>query len=111
MLKEESIRIFALTKNFELGDTKLTSEDPVEVSVEIIPTNFTILNILEESIAFSRISGELKGMKGTVIPIENREVEIKQFMGNLTFINQTIALSGNVTKVLIDGNDITSIVV
>jgi hypothetical protein len=111
IFKDENVRVFASTKSFELSDIKFTPEEPIDVSIEITPTNFTILNILEESITFSGITGELRGVKGTVIPLEERNIEIKQFNGNLTYINQTITLSGNVTKVLINGNDITSIVV
>jgi hypothetical protein len=111
IFKEGNVRVFASTNRFELGNVKFAPEEPIDVSVEITPTNFTVSNILEETIAFNDITGELKGAKGTVIVLENKSVEIKQFGGNLSYANQTIVLSGNATKVLIDGNDITSIVV
>jgi hypothetical protein len=111
IFKNGNIRVFATTKGLELGNIKFTPEELVDISIEITPINFTISNIREEKIIFSSLTGDLKGEKGTLIRLEDRKIEINQFLGSLTYINKTISLSGNVAKVLIDGNDITSIVV
>ncbi|MDI6806820.1 MAG: hypothetical protein QMD14_03340 [Candidatus Aenigmarchaeota archaeon] len=110
--KEKSLRIFAFkTKSFRLGDFQLIPETPVETSIVIEPINFTLSNIQEESIIFAGMSGELRGTKGTVIVLDNKNVEIHQFIGDLIYVNQTASLSGSITKALINGNDITNIVV
>lgn len=108
--KDGNIRIFASTRGFELGNIRFTPETPVDVSIELGPINFTLSNIQEESITFIEISGELRGAKGTVIILENRSFAIHKFIGDLTYVNQTVSLSGNTTKVLINGNDVTNIV-
>lgn len=108
--QEKTIRLFGSTEGLKLGEFELLPETSIDVSIEIEPIEFTLSNLQEKVIALEKISGELKGAKGTLI-LEDKNMELREFIGNLTYSNSTVNFIGNVTQILINGNDITKIVV
>ncbi len=110
--ENDTVKVFASTKELEIGDFTLTPNAPVEVLVEFSPSNFTMTGVYQEELRLDGVSGELKSGDGRVwVKLDGRNVTFVSFLGSVVYDGRQTFFLGNVGKVLINGNDITNIVV
>lgn len=97
-----SIKISGSSSVIEISDW-IISGKPMDVELEITPSNFLLLGVSQEKITLVGVTGEIRRIhegKFDQVSLSSDDLEIKNFMGNLG-LSETgmISLNGATTSV------------
>lgn len=96
---EGNIRLTGDSSQIEIDDFTFSSETASKVEIEIVPFEFSLTGIEQDSISLLLVSGNVKTDRGDA-PLENSKLDISFFTGNLNIAEDgTAILTGMASSV------------
>src|SRR3989344_1958292 len=99
-----NINIHGTSSGFEiLEENKIfpATQKGFDINVNCVSDEFSLTNIMENSITLANATGSVTGDRGNLKLISDA-VEVDGFVGSLAVANNTANLDGNMTKILLN---------
>lgn len=102
LTKDGTLVVSATTSAVDLNDFTAKSDGVMDVNIEIVPSSFTLANLIQGEITLSSATGEIKKtVNNTVLTAEftQSNIVVGNFNGSIQMENGTISLIGYATGV------------